>query len=275
MKRNQIVAAMGFCAILCAVVAADIILPNYHTAWYCARIINVADFPDITVIGYIGPPTASANTRYIVNQDSCLLKGYKYSSYYFIWAPKHYVDSVGLDSLPLSTFVKGLAKKNGRASVQETSDLHLLSKAINTYGILVPDSIKLISEEFFYKLFPGNSNMYVYLWKTISHFSDSTSKVDTFAQPSGVRPSQIRVVPRYGVEDIFLKNGIFTFKAEFNGNLEMALIDCRGRIAQRYSKSCAFGRTYVSDLGKLTSGLYWLRLKSPNVDVTKRLTFIR
>jgi hypothetical protein len=270
MKNNRVFAAMGICTILSIVVSADVIVPNYHMAWICDKVINVNDFPDIDVIGYIGPPTASANTRYVVNQDSCLQRGYRFSSYYFFWAAKHYVDSVGLDSLPISAVISA-----SRTSAPATSDLHLLSNSINTFGILVPDSIKLTSEELFYKLFAGNSNLYVYLWKTISHFSDSTVKTDTFAQPSGVRQPPIMAAHRNVMENIFLKNGIFTFKAGFNGALEMLIMDCRGRTVGRYSKSCASGNTYVSDLGRLTSGLYWLRLKSPNVDVTRRLTIMR
>jgi hypothetical protein len=273
MKKNQVFAAMGILAIVCAVVSADIINPNYHYAPYCDKIINTQDFPDIVVIGYVSYFNSTTSTRYIVNQDSCLFAGNKYITSCFVWAPKHYVDSVGLDSLPITAFVRGLSKKNSRTSA--TADLHLLSKTINTYGVLVPDSTKLTSEEQFYKLFGGNSNIYVYLSKTISHFSDSTTKTDTFAQPSGVRQPQFRVVPNNNIENIFLKNGIFTFKAEFNGALQMAVIDCRGQVVGRYSKSCAVGRTYVSDLGRLKSGLYWLRLKSPNVDMTTRLTIVR
>jgi hypothetical protein len=268
MKNNQVRAALGMCAILCAVVSADVIVPNFHTVPFCCKIVNISEFPDIAVIGYLTP----SNVRYIVNQDSCLYMGYKFGGSSFLWAPKHYVDSVGLDSLPIKA-VLGLAKKNARRSA--TSDLHLLSNTINTYGFLAPDSTKLKSEELFYKLFAGSSNIYVYLSKSISHFSDSTTKTDSFAQPSGVRQPQFRVVPHSGVENIFLKNGLFTFKAEFNGALHMAVMDCRGQTIGRYSKSCASGHTYVSDLGRLTSGLYWLRLKSPNIDVTRRLTIIR
>jgi hypothetical protein len=143
MKRNKVFAAMGILATVCVVVSADVILPNYHYAPYCDKIINVSDFPDIVVIGYVSYFMSSTSARYIVNHDSCLFSGNKYVTSCFIWAPKHYVDSVGLDSLPLAAFVNGLSKKNGRTSVSATSDLHLLSKTINTYGGLVPDSTQL------------------------------------------------------------------------------------------------------------------------------------
>jgi hypothetical protein len=268
MKKNRVFGAFGILGLLFITGFADVIVPNFHTVPFCCKIVNISQFPDIAVIGYLTP----SNVRYTVNQDSCLNRGYKFGGSSFLWASKHYVDSVGLDSLPIKA-VLGLAKKNARSLA--TSDLHLLSNTINTYGFLAPDSIKLTSEELFYKLFAGSSNIYVYLSKSISHFSDSTTKTDSFAQPSGVRQPQFKVVPHSGIENIFLKNGLFTFKAEFNGALHMAVMDCRGRIVGRYSKSCASGHTYVSDLGRLTSGLYWLRLKSPNVDVTRRLTIIR
>jgi len=273
MKKIQVFAAMALCAVLSGVVSADVILPNTHFVSFWDKIINTGEFPDIVVIGYVGPP--QGNGRYVVNPDSCLLGGYRFSHYYFIWATRHYVDSVGLDSLPLSQFVSSLAKKASSNAVKATSDLHLLSNTINTIGITVPDSSKLTSEELFYKLYAGSSDIYVYLWKNISHFSDSTTTTDTFAQPTGVRPFQVRDAPKNSVENIFLKNGIFTYKTAFNGTLEMALVDCRGRIAGRYTRSCAFGHTYVSDFARFKSGLYWLHLKSPNADVTWRLTIIR
>jgi hypothetical protein len=275
MKKNRVFGAFGILTLLCITGFADVIVPNTHLVAICDKIVNVNDFPDIAVIGYQSSFLSTLTARYIVQQDSCLRTGNKYFGSRFLWATKQYVDSVGLDSLPIADFVKSLTKKTASRSAAASSGLHLLSPGINTSYIWVPDSIKLISEELFYKLFAGSSDIYVYLSKCISHFSDSTTKTDSFAQPSGVRQPQFRVVPHSGVENIFLKNGLFTFKAEFNGGLHMALMDCRGRIVLRNSMSCTSGRTYVSDLGRLKSGLYWLRLTSPNVDVTKRLTIIR
>jgi hypothetical protein len=275
MKKIQVFAAAGLCALLSGVVSADVIIPNTHSVTLCNKIVNTGEFPDVAVIQYLKPVLGGAGYRYFVNQDSCLKPGNKYLSNWLLWTTKHYADSVGLDSLPISQFISGLAKKTSGNAVKALSGLHLLSNTISTAYLSVPDSSTLISEEQFFKLYAGSTDIYVYLWKNISHFSDSTSKTDTFAQPSGVRPFQVRDVPKYSVENILLKNGIFTFTTTFNGTLEMTLIDCRGRVAGRYSRSCASGCTYVSDFARIKSGLYWLRLKSPNADVTRRLTIIR
>jgi hypothetical protein len=275
MKKIKVFAAMGLCALLTGVVSADVIIPNTHSVTLCNKIVNTGEFPDVAVIQYLKPVLGGTGYRYFVNQDSCLKPGNKYLSNWLLWTTKHYADSVGLDSLPISQFISSLAKKTSSSAVLAISDLHLLSSTINTGYITVPDSSALMSEELFYKLYAGSSDIFVYLWKNISHFSNGTSTTDTFAQPTGVRPFQVKDVPKNSVDNIFLKNGIFTFKTTFNGTLEMTLIDCRGRIAGRYTRSCASGCTYVSDFARFKSGLYWLRLKSPNADVTRRVTIIR
>jgi hypothetical protein len=106
MKNNRVFGAFGILTLLLITGFADVIVPNFHTVPFCCKLVNISEFPDIVVIGYLTP----SNVRYIVNQDSCLYRGYKFGGSSFLWAPKHYVDSVGLDSLPIKA-VLGLAKK--------------------------------------------------------------------------------------------------------------------------------------------------------------------
>ena len=271
MKKSQVIAAIGILFVMNPLSSADVIVPNTHPVQCCSKIVNTGDFPDIIVIGYISAITGGSD-RYVVNQDSCLTKGYKFNGFYLLWTPKSYFDSVGLANLPIDDFIKGLGKKTSGAA---DSRLHLFTNSLTIGSYIVPDSNKLVSVEWVYKLYVSGSNIFLYLSEQTSHFSDNTQTIETFLQPTGVKPSQGKVVRNGAIENIFIRNGIFTFKTEFTGKLEMLICDCKGRTMGKYLKSCIPGCTYVTQFTGLKSGVYWLRLKSPNVVTTKQLTTIR
>jgi hypothetical protein len=271
MKKSQVIAAIGILFAMNALSLADVILPGTHPVQCCTKIVNSGGFPDIIVIGYIRAVNGSTD-RYVANQDSCLTKGYKFNGFYLLWTPKSYFDSVGLANLPIDDFIKGLGKKTSGAA---DSRLHLFTNSLTIGSYIVPDSNTLISVEGAYKLYVNGSNISLYLSEQTSHFSDNTQKTETFPQPTGVKPSQGRVVRNGAIENIFIKNGIFAFKTEFAEKLEMLICDCKGRTMGKYLKSCIPGCTYVTQFTGLKSGLYWLRLKSPTVVTTKQLTIIR
>jgi hypothetical protein len=271
MKKNRIRAAIVFVSIMSALASADVILPNTRVVPRCVKIGNTAGFPDIVVVGYVKAVTSS-NMRYVVNQDSCLTKGYKFNSFYVIWTAKSYFDSLGLDSLPIDAFINGLAKKNARTA---DSPLHLFSTNIALNDSTVPDSSTLVWEKLKYLLYPNGSNIALNLSQKISHFSDSTEEIEDYDYLKAIKPSQGRAVRNGSIENIFIRNGIFTLKAEFTGKLDMSISDCKGRIVGKFIKSCLTGCTYVTNFTGLKSGLYWLRLKGPSADVTKQLTIIQ
>ena len=270
---KKVISAIGFLFALNTLVSADVILPNTHPVQCCAKISNANTFPDIVVIGFIRTVSGGSD-RYVVNQDSCLTKGYKFNGFYLLWTAKSYFDSVGLANLPLDVFINGLSKK--KTAVQD-SRIHLLSNSIELYIPPVPDTNKLISEELRYLLYGNGSNIVVHLSEKRCYFSDNTSsflEID-WLPPDGVKASQSIAVRNNTIENIFIRNGIFTFKTEFTGRLDILVCDCKGRTMVKQQKLCVPGCTYVSDFAGLKSGLYWMRLKSPNVETTKQLTIIR
>jgi hypothetical protein len=268
---KKVIAAIGFLFALNALVSADVILPNTHPVQLCAKIVDLEGFPDIVVIGYIRTISGGSD-RYVVKQDSCLTKGYKFNGFYLLWTTKSYFDSIGLAQLPLDDFVKGLAKK--AASITE-SPIHLLSASIAVYGGTVPDSNKLQSVQESYILLANGSNISLFLIQRKSDFSDNTENFEEFTPLRTVKPSQGMAVRNNTIENIFIRNGIFTFKTEFTGKLELLIIDCKGSTMQKQVKWCVPGYTYVANFANVKSGVYWLRLKSPNVETTKQLTIMR
>jgi hypothetical protein len=267
----KVITTIAILFTLNALVSADVIWPNTRVVPRCVKIGNVAGFPDIVVVGYVKAVTGS-NMRYVVNRDSCLTKGYKFNSLYVVWTTKSYFDSLGLDGLPIDAFINGLSKKTARAA---DSPIHLFNTNIALNDSAVPDTSKLVFEELKYLLYPNGSNISLNLSEIISHFSDSSIAMIHYDYLKVVKPSSGMTVRNNAIENIFIRNGIFTFKTEFTGRLDILVCDCKGQTIVKQQKLCVPGCTYVSDFAGLKSGLYWMRLKSPNVETTKQLTIMR
>lgn len=100
MKKIIIITLFGL-ILLPFFVSADLITPGYKPG--CTRIIGLDKYPDVYVIGYVDVTlVGDKSERYIVKENRCLTKGYKFNSFKVLLAPKDYVDSVGIGNLELS-----------------------------------------------------------------------------------------------------------------------------------------------------------------------------
>ncbi len=194
---KQVLIGIGIMAMVVmmnsSLVSADIIAPHIHIVTRCIKFENIAEFPGIVVIEYFkGRGARSYDSKwggglYTVSQDSCVTQGDRHGRFYFLWAPKPWFDSVGIDHLPIQDFIKVLSKKTTSDSAGN-SPLHLLSTDISPINKVVPDSNNLRFEELLYRLYKDKTGISVYLAKIISHFQDSTSTTETFTrdkQPVG------------------------------------------------------------------------------------------
>lgn len=66
-------------------VHADIIPPGKNPVSYCTKIINSKDFPEKVFIGSV---KFSSVSSYIIKDDTCLDKGYKFATFSIYVAPK-------------------------------------------------------------------------------------------------------------------------------------------------------------------------------------------
>jgi hypothetical protein len=271
MNRAFKCAVFGILLGLCTFASADVIMPGTHRVYCNATIINTNEFPDIVVIGF--NKGVGNTSRFVPKKDSSLITYYR-SWFYLLWTDKAYFDSVGLANLPLDSAVAGLSKKTASPI---GSRIHLITNynSISLGYYTVYDANLLTSEEGSYTLYANGSEILVYLSQRISRFSDGTFTTETFSQPTGIMPRQGTSPNKNMHNSIFSKNGIFTFKALFTGNLDMTIIDCKGRVAASFTKACVTGYTYVTSFTGVKSGVYWMRFKSPGADVTNRLTIIR
>jgi hypothetical protein len=265
MNKNLIIGAVAFLFVANAFVSADVILPGSHRVYCCAKISNISDFPDIKVIGDLQGVSGGGNC-FLVNQDSCYNSGYWADRLNFFWTTKSYFDSCGLANLPVGGTL---------ANQTDSAKLHFFSGNLSDGSYLTPDSSKLQTVESSYLLYANGSNLSLFLSNRRSMYSDNTVKDEDFGPVLSVGPSHGSLVRQNTIENIFVKNGIFTFKTEFTGKLNIVISDCKGRTIARQEKWCAPGYTYVSNFSGLRSGLYWMRLKSPHIETTKQLTIVR
>ena len=249
-------------AVVCGIVlnlavssGADIINPGQKVVARCASVCNADSFPNVVLVGAI---VWGGTTRYIIKQDSCLTKGYKFSRFYVIWTTKAYFDSVGLDGLPLESVI-GTAKST---SLPVAAPVYLLSSTVEPYGGTVPVTNPLASEELHYSLANTGGALSIYLSKKVSIATDGARTVEYYT--NAVKPRQLdrrggdllRGAPR--------THGFYAFSTDFTGSLMASITDCAGRTVRTETFACTPGATYAFSFGNLHAGIYWLRMRTPN-----------
>lgn len=76
----------------------DVVPDNSHAVNKCVKIINIADFPDFTLLGRMIYPTGLNVGTYIINSNICLDKGYKFDHLYIFAVKKNYLANKDIDS---------------------------------------------------------------------------------------------------------------------------------------------------------------------------------
>ncbi|MFH1589203.1 MAG: hypothetical protein ABIB43_01405 [archaeon] len=108
MKKNVFLIMAIFGILVASLVSADVIPGNSHPLSKCVEIVNLNEFSDIYLIGYITGPMVENYETYIIEPDKCLTMGYKFNTLKILAAEKSYVDSVGIENI--NPFSKVLIK---------------------------------------------------------------------------------------------------------------------------------------------------------------------
>jgi hypothetical protein len=136
-------------------VKADIIPPHHHRVFRCIKITNLNQFSQIKMIGLITGPVMERFQAYVVNENDCLNKGYKFNQLSLYWVKKDYLESINLSSL----------KVTGRKI--DDPQFKFLSNELNPGDIFVPNTDPTREEYFFYELNKDQSSEYAL--KLIKH----------------------------------------------------------------------------------------------------------
>jgi hypothetical protein len=262
---------VGLAALLISRAAADIIDPNYHTIERCVTIGNMDAFPDIVVVaGYRGPSSQEL-TRYVVKADSCLTKGYKFSSFYLFWVAKSYFESTGLNTLALKELLPSVSAK--RMAVQGTAaPMGLLSTEIDPSGGTVPDSNTTIKETFVYNLqaAQASTNFLLYCTSKTTIDKNGLEHKETFNPVTPVvyvtqqqgSPVRIRA---------YLTRNWLSFTAGSSGDMAGELINCQGKAVRRFTRNVTGGYSYLVPCEGISAGIYLLRVTMVNETITIKL----
>ena len=162
---------------------ADLPPPTgFHSPGLCAKIVNLDQFPNVVLVGYNYGPVSTVKP-YVIKNNECLVKGYKFTSLDILWTTKDKFNLVDLDNLNLG--IDGSSNSNYKIP----TDMNLLLKSVETmyFGELIPDTNPLIKGTIEYSLYEIPDDVLgfaldLYKSKQISEYNNGTSpKVETFS----------------------------------------------------------------------------------------------
>jgi|GEM_PF-1686944 len=259
---NCIASAVVVCA-AAFIVNADVIEPGHHVIDRCVTITGLEQFPDVALIGAYDGPMVDGLERYLVREDSCLYKGYKFNSFYLFWAGKSYLESNALEDLPLEQYIPSELAKRKTAFVSEPP-FGLLSDEIVLNGEMVPDENPVVSEHVTYKAMPriGAGALGLFMVEKVTTDTNGYENrevfepvVNVYGQSGRRHPESAKMAARFSC-------GTLIFTPGFNGRVEADIIDCRGREVASFARECLCANTYMVPVSSLSAGIYWLRVKS-------------
>jgi len=171
--------SLVFVFLFSSTASADLIDPNSHFLNRCVKVVNLNEFPNTVLIGYITGPMVDKYEAYQINNNECLTKGYKFNSLSIYWTTKEKFNSIDLKNLKLT-------------------DITLLLGNIEPSGGYISDSNPLVKEDVEYSI-AGFSNGKLIFYKssqTSEYNNGSRKKVETFSSPlKNSEPNKITPTP--------------------------------------------------------------------------------
>ncbi len=148
-----------FTIIFTSTASADVIPPNSHSLNRCVSVVNLDEFPNVTLIGYYTGPMVDNYETYKIENNKCLTKGYKFNTLSIYWNTKDKQNTIDSDKI--------------------------LLKDIEPYGGYIDENNPLVKEDIEYSIAGFNGGKLVlYKSKQGSEYNDDTpTKVETFAKP--------------------------------------------------------------------------------------------
>ena len=261
-------------ALFCFQAAGDVIDPNTHVVDRCVIVTNLSDFPDIVLVGAYISPGKTVQGRYVVKNDSCMTKGYRFNSFYLFWVVKSYFNSVGIDALPLDNLISALLPKKTiqtDAMVPVREMIGLFSSKINPYGGVVPDENPVVREVIEYKIKVTTTlpwGVILVLDKTTSFTKSGDSTVVEGNPISSVTGLIKKSENTSGISNVQLVRGCLMFLSNGKEKINGTLIDCGGRIVKKFEREADAGKVYTVPCAGISQGVYLLQIKHNSLNMT-------
>jgi len=167
----------AFVLFFSSTVLADSIPPNSHPLNRCVKVVNLNEFPNVVLIGYITGPMVQGSEINQIKNNGCWSKGYKFNSMAIYWNTKDKPNSIDQNNLLLDN--------------------------VEVYGGYIDQSNPLVKENVEYSI-AGYSGGKLVLYKskqTSEYNNDKPTKVEIFAnplqntQPNNQNQQQKKVTP--------------------------------------------------------------------------------
>ena len=168
-----------------ALLFADIVPPNSEYVDKCVKIANLKQFPDAILLGYIDYVSDGYNI-YVVENDKCLTKGYKFNRLHLYWTPREYVDSVGVENIKVEpVWIENENHDSGGYHEYQITDenVHLLLENVDVTGGYVTKGTKVSSEEEYYAIYSEDDELKLYLSEKVTIYKDGNKNVASYAPP--------------------------------------------------------------------------------------------
>jgi hypothetical protein len=235
----------------------DVIISGTHYVEKCIKITNLADYPDISLLGIIYELQGGIGEAYVVNPDVCLQRGYRMCKFEVYAVKNDYLAGRNL----LETEWEG------------NENAFLSSIQLEPYKGYVYDSNPLNKIEEYYKIAGfANHSVVLYKWKEINKYNNGLEdSVKTFEYdgdihilsqqiPAGIhtpRPySDIRVYPNPAKGSLTIGS-----IASFNGDIRVELFNVKGKVVKIFLLEEAGNNTgYLLNVSKLPRGMYFLKI---------------
>ena len=180
---------LTFALVFSSTALADVIPSDHdHYVWTCSKIVNLDEFFDVVLIGYITGPMIDKYEAYQVESDKCLVGGYKFNTLKIYWTTRQKFESMDLENLKLeSTKVPtGGSDIDGEPTYVTTyhpADLTVLTEEnfpVGNYSVTKDNP--LVKEETEYSIAKSGSELVVYKSKHTSEYNNGDpKKIETFS----------------------------------------------------------------------------------------------
>lgn len=201
--------SLAFVLLFSSTVSADVISPNSHPLNRCVKIVNLDEFSDVYLIGYITGPMVNGHEAYIYKKDECLSMGYKFNQLKVLAAKKSYIDSIGVNNLQVQK-VKIPGECPGGCYSEELSDKNVFvsDEKIDPDGGYIQEN-PLIKETIEYSIAGySNGKLILYKSKQTSEYNNGT--------PNKITPTPLPESAKRG----FWQSIICFFKGLFGGGCQ-------------------------------------------------------
>ena len=155
MKKQIIFLVLVF-LLMSRISYGDVIPDHSHYVTKCVKIINIDDYPDVSLVGFIHPWSMGFGT-YLISSSVCLDKGYRFNDFNVYAVNKAYLTGKDINQMDLP----------------KDPNAMLAYPKIEPYCGYVNDSLPISGLEQYYKIVGfSNTKVVLYLWKEVTKFND-------------------------------------------------------------------------------------------------------